>query len=94
MSMSNSFVVNRSTKEEERSTLERGVLKKLYMNTGGAAWTQNSGWLRHTKVDHWHGITTNRDGFVAEVELGDNQLSGTACRLQAVLFTNFVFSTK
>ena len=81
----------RPTKEEEekeeRIMLERGVLKILYINTEGAAWSQNSGWLGHTKVDQWYGITTNEDGFVAELELGDNQLLGTACGLQALLFT-------
>ncbi len=61
------------------------ALRDLYQNTGGANWTNNTGWVDHdfssntppesSVVEGWFGITVANDR-VTEIILGDNQLTG------------------
>ncbi|MCY4449246.1 MAG: S8 family serine peptidase, partial [Chloroflexi bacterium] len=58
------------------SAADREALTTLYNATGGAAWTNNANWLSEAHIGQWHGVTTDDDGRVTKLELGDNQLSG------------------
>ena len=55
---------------------DRAALVALYNATGGANWTDNTNWLSTGPVGEWHGVTTNDDGRVTEIDLGENQLTG------------------
>ena len=59
------------------SCAEREALVALYNATDGANWSDNSNWLSVDAVSTWHGVTTDADGRVTSVSLGNNSLSGT-----------------
>jgi len=56
---------------------DRAALEALYNATGGANWTNNTNWLSTTEpVGNWHGVTVS-NGRVTELDLVENQLTGT-----------------
>ena len=56
---------------------DRDVLIALYNSTGGSGWTNNTHWDSAQSLDMWHGVYTNNDGRVVEINLSENNLSGT-----------------
>ena len=52
------------------------VLETLYDDAGGANWTNKTNWKDSDTLDRWHGITVS-GGRVSEIELYENQLTGT-----------------
>ena len=57
---------------------EREALTALYNATDGANWTDSTNWLDATKpLGEWYGVTTNTDGEVTELDLENNELSGS-----------------
>ena len=52
------------------------ALETLYNSTGGANWADRTNWNTSSPLGDWHGITV-RDGRVAEIELYNNNLTGT-----------------
>ena len=56
---------------------DREALIALYNATGGANWTNSTNWLTNAPIGQWHGVTTDRQGRVTNLDLNDNQLSGT-----------------
>ena len=56
---------------------DRAHLVALYHATGGANWTNNTNWLTTAPIGQWHGVTTDGNGRVTNLDLDDNQLSGT-----------------
>ena len=56
---------------------DRAALVALYNAAGGANWTNNTNWLSARPLDEWHGVTTDSNGRVTELNLGFNELSGT-----------------
>ena len=61
---------------DARKQFERRTLEELYASTGGANWREKDGWLSEAPVGRWRGITTDGDGFVTQIDLSGNQLSG------------------
>ena len=55
---------------------DREVLEALYNATGGANWKNNDGWLTNAPIGQWHGVTTDSEGRVTELNLTSNQLKG------------------
>ena len=55
---------------------DRAALVALYNATGGADWTDNTNWLSDGPLDDWYGVTTDANGRVTELNLGDNHLAG------------------
>ena len=55
---------------------DRAALVTLYNATGGADWTDNTNWLSDGPLDDWYGVTTDTNGRVTELNLGDNDLAG------------------
>ncbi len=65
------------------------ALRALYLNTDGDNWTDNANWYdaafftanpsmpAGTDVGTWYGVTTKGDGCVTQLNLRDNQLSGS-----------------
>ncbi len=56
---------------------ERDALAALYEDTDGDNWTNNRNWLSNAELDSWHGVTTDRNGRVVELDLSENELNGT-----------------
>ena len=52
------------------------ALVALYEATDGDNWTDNTHWLSDRPLGEWHGVTTDADGRVTELNLKENQLSG------------------
>ena len=60
----------------EDSPEDRAVLVALYNATDGDNWTDNTNWLSDEPMRDWHGVTTDIEGRVAVLDVGDNQLTG------------------
>ena len=58
------------------ATDDRAALVALYEATDGANWDSNANWLSDRPIGEWYGVTTDRNGRVTELLLGDNRLSG------------------
>ena len=58
------------------ATADREALAALYDATGGVNWENNDNWLTDEPGNKWHGVTTDREGYVTVLYLRDNQLSG------------------
>ena len=56
---------------------DRAVLAALYNATNGSSWQDDTNWLSNRPLGEWHGVSTDADGRVARLDLGDNQLSGS-----------------
>ena len=56
---------------------EMDALEVLYQDTDGDNWTNNRNWLSNAPLDSWHGVTTDRNGRVVELDLSENELNGT-----------------
>ncbi|WP_428741888.1 PKD domain-containing protein, partial [Tenacibaculum sp.] len=55
---------------------ERDALMAFYNATGGTSWTNSANWGTTASVCDWYGITVT-DGTVTQINLSDNNLSGT-----------------
>ena len=53
------------------------ALSALYDGTGGPNWKNKTNWLSFAPLGEWYGVTTDADGRVTELNLEDNNLSGT-----------------
>ena len=57
---------------------EAAVLIALYEATGGDHWTYNTNWLSGgAPLNKWYGVTTDDEGWVTELDLSGNQLTGS-----------------
>ena len=55
---------------------DRAALVALYNATGGPNWTDNTHWLSDEPLSEWHGVGTNDDGRVTELNFGGDQYDG------------------
>ena len=62
---------------QDGDATDRAALQALYDAANGAAWTDATSWSSGEPLASWHGVTTDGDGRVTRLELGDNGLSGT-----------------
>ena len=63
--------------QSTQSSIDRDALVALYNATDGANWTDNTNWLSDEPLGDWHGVTTDDQGRVTELDFRGNQLSGT-----------------
>ena len=57
---------------------DRAALRVLYLQTGGANWTNRTSWLRTSApISEWYGVTTDANGRVTSLSLSANGLNGT-----------------
>ena len=56
--------------------VEKTALSLFYAFSGGDDWTNKDGWNSSSTVSHWHGVETDSDGRVTELNLADNNLTG------------------
>ena len=55
---------------------DRAALVALYNVTNGSSWLVDTNWLSNRPLGEWYGVSTDADGRVTGLSLGDNQLSG------------------
>jgi len=65
---------------------ERAVLEAIYNDTGGASWTNSTGWMGTAGTEcSWYRVTCNGSGdHVTGINLSNNNLSGTLPDLSAL----------
>jgi Leucine-rich repeat (LRR) protein len=51
-------------------------LEALYKATSGNNWINDDNWLSDKPVCEWYGVTCNENGYVIELNLADNNLTG------------------
>lgn len=56
---------------------DREALIALYETTGGEHWTNNDNWCTETDIEYWYGITRNEAGKVTNIDLSNNNLTGS-----------------
>ena len=62
---------------QEPYAAERAALMALYNATDGTHWHRQRNWTAAGSIRDWQGVSTNSAGFVTELALPDNNLSGT-----------------
>ena len=55
---------------------DRATLAALYTTTNGSSWLDDTNWVSNRPLGEWHGVRTDADGRVTELNLDSNQLSG------------------
>ena len=55
----------------------RAALAALYNATNGSSWLDDTNWVSSRPLGEWYGVSTDADGRVTELDLRDNQLSGS-----------------
>ena len=56
---------------------DRDALIALYRATDGDNWLSNDNWLTNAPIDTWYGVITDIRGRVIELNLSENDLSGS-----------------
>ena len=56
---------------------DRAALVALYDATDGANWRNDTNWSSDEPLSSWHGVTTDENGRVTELDLSKNRLHGT-----------------
>lgn len=62
----------------EYHTPERDILIAFYKATNGDNWTNNTNWCSDRPLREWYGVNTDEEGYVIDIVLDDNNLTGTA----------------
>ncbi len=62
---------------EPAGNFDRDALVALYNATGGPNWTNNTNWLSDIQISRWHGVVTDNQGKVIELNLTENNLVGS-----------------
>ena len=65
--------------DELGKRVDRAALRELYESNGGPQWEENENWLHATdpfSFLDWHGVATNSDDRVSELNLANNGLKG------------------
>ncbi|MCY3944281.1 MAG: Ig-like domain-containing protein [Gemmatimonadetes bacterium] len=60
-----------------KAAKDRAALAALYEATDGRNWSNSDNWLTEASLEDWHGVDTDADGRVIQLNLVDNGLSGT-----------------
>ena len=60
----------------EELGVEKAALMALYNATDGGNWTENTNWKTEADLGDWFGVTTDENGLVTEIDLGENNLVG------------------
>uniref|UniRef100_UPI003AF2AD9B Ig-like domain-containing protein n=1 Tax=Candidatus Palauibacter sp. TaxID=3101350 RepID=UPI003AF2AD9B len=55
---------------------ERDVLVAAYQAMGGSDWSRSDSWLTEAPLDDWYGVQVDVAGYVVDLRLQDNGLSG------------------
>lgn len=59
------------------ANLDRAALEAFYYATGGLDWAKADNWLTDAPLSEWYGVTVDRFGRVAGINMYRNNLNGT-----------------
>ena len=62
---------------ETSAATDRTALVALYNAAGGTDWTNDWSWATDRSLENWNGVTTDGNGRVTELDLSDNNLTGS-----------------
>ena len=62
---------------EEAHAQEKEILIAFYEATGGSGWNVSTNWCSEEPVSEWYGINTDKDGFILDISLQANNLTGS-----------------
>ena len=62
---------------QNTAATDKLALVALYDATDGSNWTTATNWTSDQPLSSWHGVTTDSDGRVTELDLNGNGLTGT-----------------
>ena len=48
----------------------------MFKTTGGANWTNKTGWMTDAELGDWHGVEVDEEGRVTHLDLRENGLAG------------------
>ena len=65
------------TIKQSYEDLERKALMAFYEATGGDSWTNHTNWGSDQPLSEWYGIYVNGEGAVREINMVENNLSGS-----------------
>ena len=57
-------------------TPDRDALVAFHNSTGGPGWWRKRNWLTERSINTWEGVATDPEGYVTEILLWENNLSG------------------
>ncbi|MBR2064029.1 MAG: hypothetical protein IJ971_04995 [Bacteroidales bacterium] len=63
--------------KDKQLIMEKSCLISFYKTLGGDGWSRNDNWCSEKPVQEWYGIQVNSDGFVTDIDLANNNLSGS-----------------
>ena len=66
-----------ATRRARDVNTDRAALAAWYNATNGNSWRDDTNWVSSRPLGEWHGVSTDADGRVTELDLRDNQLSGS-----------------
>ena len=69
--------ISHPTRRASDVNTDRAALAALYNATNGSSWRDDTNWVSSRPLGEWHGVSTDADGRVTELDLRDNQLSGS-----------------
>ena len=69
--------ISQPTRRASDVNTDRAALAALYNATNGSSWRDDTNWVSSRPLGEWHGVSTDADGRVTELDLRDNQLSGS-----------------
>ena len=72
-----SFTVRVLPKPPDPDPPDRQILKEFYDATNGPGWDNRTNWNTSAPLNEWYGVRTDPSGRVFELDLTDNDLSGT-----------------
>ncbi|MYD13351.1 MAG: hypothetical protein F4X00_06965, partial [Gemmatimonadetes bacterium] len=58
-------------------TKDRKALTTLYHKTGGPKWRKSRNWMTERSLNTWQGVTTDQEGYVTEIFLPWNRITGS-----------------
>ncbi|MXX56623.1 MAG: hypothetical protein F4205_16900 [Gemmatimonadetes bacterium] len=64
----------------QEPSMDREVLRTLFIHTNGAGWSNSSGWLTEAALGTWYGVTADDLDRVVQLELPDNRLRNSIPR--------------
>ena len=64
----------------EEPSMDREILRTLFINTNGGGWSNSSGWLTEAALGSWYGVTADQRDRVTGLELPENRLDNSIPR--------------
>ena len=61
-------------------SMDREILRTLYINTNGAGWSNSGGWLTEGALGSWYGVKADNLDRVTGLELPDNRVDNSIPR--------------